>query len=130
MIRYVYTILYVERVACSVAFYQKAFGFDLKFMTPDESYAELLTGATTLAFASKELANSNLKEGFQTSDLSAHPFGIELGFVVEDVPAAVERAQKAGATLTEAPKQKPWGQTVAYLRDTNGFLIELCTPMG
>jgi lactoylglutathione lyase len=24
----------------------------------------------------------------------------------------------------------PWGQTVAYVRDNNGFLVELCTPMG
>jgi hypothetical protein len=25
---------------------------------------------------------------------------------------------------------KPWGQTVAYLRDINGVLVELATPMG
>ena len=24
---------------------------------------------------------------------------------------------------------KPWGQTVGYIRDIDGFLIEICTPM-
>lgn len=23
-----------------------------------------------------------------------------------------------------------WGQTVAYVADLNGFVVELCTPMG
>ena len=27
------------------------------------------------------------------------------------------------------PATKPWGQTVAYLRDNSGFLVEICTPM-
>jgi lactoylglutathione lyase len=29
-----------------------------------------------------------------------------------------------------APTKKPWGQTVAYVRDLDGHLVELCTPMG
>jgi lactoylglutathione lyase len=36
---------------------------------------------------------------------------------------------QAGAIIIEEPKQKPLGQTVAYLRDIDGFLIEICTPM-
>jgi hypothetical protein len=28
------------------------------------------------------------------------------------------------------PVSKPWGQTVAYVRDLDGFLVELCTAMG
>jgi hypothetical protein len=24
----------------------------------------------------------------------------------------------------------PWGQTIAYVADINGFLVALCTPMG
>jgi hypothetical protein len=24
----------------------------------------------------------------------------------------------------------PWGQTIAYVADINGFLVELCTPVG
>jgi hypothetical protein len=25
--------------------------------------------------------------------------------------------------------EKPWGQVVAYVRDLNGYLVEICTPM-
>lgn len=26
------------------------------------------------------------------------------------------------------PERQPWGQTVSYVRDPDGFLVELCTP--
>ena len=62
MINFAYTILYVEDVTKSIAFYEKAFGFTRKFVTPDNSYGELLTGNTTLSFASIDLAKTNLKD--------------------------------------------------------------------
>ena len=42
---------------------------------------------------------------------------------------SLNNAIAAGATLVEKPKTKPWGQTVAYVRDPDGFLVEICTPM-
>jgi len=129
-IKYAYTILYVADVAKSVAFYEAAFGFERKFITPENDYAELLSDGTTIAFASLELAQHNLKEGFEVSALKNKPFGIELGFVTDDVEEALLQAQKAGAIIAVAPVQKPWGQTVAYIRDLDGFLIELCTVVG
>lgn len=129
MIKFAYTILYVSDVEKSVAFYEKAFQFSLKFISPNSTYAELITGETTLSFAHKELASSNLPEGFQESSLSTKPFAIEIGFTTENVENLLEQAIQAGGILVAAPKQKPWGQTVAYVRDLEGFLIELCTPM-
>ena len=35
----------------------------------------------------------------------------------------------AGATSVGEPAAKPWGQTVAYLRDKDCHLVELCTPL-
>ncbi len=129
MIKFAYTILYVSDVSKSVEFYENAFGFERKFITPDNDYGELNVGETTLSFASKTLANSNLKNGFIESDLSIKPFGIEIGFVTDNVEGTIQKAVKAGAIITENPKQKPWGQTVAYVRDIDGFLIEICSPM-
>jgi len=129
MIKFAYTILYVEEVQKTIAFYEQAFGFSQKFMTPDNSYAELISGATTLSFASKALANTNLKDGFIGSTLDQKPFGIEIGFSTIDVSDAVNRAVDAGAVLLAAPTTKPWGQVVAYVRDPDGFLIEICTPI-
>jgi uncharacterized glyoxalase superfamily protein PhnB len=89
-----------------------------------------LVGETTLSFASTALAQSNLTEGFTQSSLKDKPFGIEIGFTTENVAATVLQAVNAGATIVENPKTKPWGQVVAYVRDIDGFLIEICTPMG
>jgi len=70
MIKLGYTILYVSDVTKSVEFYESAFGFSRKFITPENDYAELLTGETTISFVSKELANSNLRFLFQVGALA------------------------------------------------------------
>ncbi len=129
MIKFAYTILYVQDVTKAIEFYEKAFGFARKFVTPDNDYGELFVGETTLSFVSITLAKSNLTGGFMESNLIDKPFGIEIGFTTEDVEEAVTIAKNAGATIVENPKTKPWGQIVAYVRDIDGFLIEICTPM-
>jgi lactoylglutathione lyase len=129
MVKFGYTILYVEDVEKSIVFYENAFGFSRKFIAPGNNYGELSTGETTISFASKNLAKTNLKDGFIESSLEAKPFAIELGFITDEVGELVQKATSFGALLVAEPKQKPWGQIVAYVRDLDGFLIEICTPM-
>jgi lactoylglutathione lyase len=129
MVKLGYTILYVSNVTKSIEFYESAFGFERKFITPENDYAELSTGETTISFASMDLANSNLKSGFLQSNPTNKPFGIELALVTETVLETMEQAVSAGATIVEKPIQKPWGQTVGYIRDLDGFLLEICSPM-
>lgn len=129
MIKFGYTILYVENVETAITFYENAFGFSRKFVTPENDYGELSTGETTLSFASKKLAAQNLKEGFIESNLEAQPFAIEIGFITDDVPETVQKATTFGAVLVKEPTQKAWGQIVAYVRDLDGFLIEICTEV-
>jgi catechol 2,3-dioxygenase-like lactoylglutathione lyase family enzyme len=130
MVKLGYTILYVSDVTKSIEFYEAGFGFQRKFVTPENDYGELLTGETTLSFASVALAHSNLTNGFQESKPSNPAFGFEIGLVTEHVQETLDKAVQCGAQLVEPAKQKPWGQTVAYIRDLDGFLIEVCTPMG
>ena len=129
MVKFGYTILYVANVTSSIEFYENSFGFNRKFITPGNSYGELETGQTSIAFTSLDMASQNLKNGFLQSDLINKPFAIELAFVTNDVEAIVNRAKQFGATIVEEPKTKPWGQTVAYVRDIDGFLIEICSPI-
>ena len=63
----------------------------------------------------KNLVNSNLKNRFIKSDLKNKPFGIELGFVTENVTETIERAKNNGGIIIEKAKQKPWGQLVACI---------------
>jgi len=129
MIKFAYTILYVEDVVKTINFYEQAFGLTKKFITPDNSYGEVISGETTLSFASKALALSNLKEGFTESNINDKPFGLEIGFTTDDVQGAIKQAIESGAKLYAEPKEKPWGQVVSYVRDLDGFLIEICTPV-
>lgn len=126
MVTYGYTIVYVGHVEATLAFYAKAFGFTQKFISPEKDYGELDTGSTTLAFASYTIAEYN---GVQIEKRSSDdlPAPFEVAFVTDDIEGTWKQAVKAGAEVVKEPTQKPWGQTVGYLRDINGFLVEVCT---
>lgn len=127
--KFAYTIFYVKDVTETIDFYEKAFGFEKKFVTPENDYAELVSGETTIAFASVGLGNTNIKEGFIESSPSNKPFGFELAFTTIQIEEDFERAKNAGAIEVHGILEKPWGQKVGYVRDINGFLIEICTPI-
>ncbi|WP_114818977.1 VOC family protein [Chryseobacterium sp. KLBC 52] len=129
MIKFKYVILYVEDVEMSMNFYKNTFDTEIKFITPEKDYGELLTGETSLSFASVSLANSNIKKGFTTAKNEDQPFGMELGFTTVDVEALVEKAIKNGAVLYEDIALKPWGQKTAYIKDPNNYLVEICTEI-
>ena len=127
--KFAYTILYVKNVPKTLDFYEKAFGFHRKFMTDENDYGELISGETTIAFASFELGNLNFKTGFEKITNSKRPIGIELAFTTETIEADFQKAIRFGAKEFASLIEKPWGQKVGYLRDNNGFLIEICTPV-
>lgn len=121
-----YTILYVADVRKSLAFYAAAFGLETRFLHPSGDFGELETGGTALAFSSRELIRS-LGKNPQPARPEAPCF--EIALTTDDVEAALARAVAAGATLKQPAERMPWGQTVAYVADIDGFLVELCTPM-
>lgn len=127
--KFAYSIIYVQNVAKTLDFYEQAFGFTRKFITPENDYAELATGETTIAFASVKLGNSNFDKGFEPIKPNSKALGIEFAFTTDDLEADFEKAINAGATEYQAITEKPWGQKVGYVLDNNGFLIELCTPI-
>jgi lactoylglutathione lyase len=121
-----YTILYVENVASTLSFYQNAFGLTQRFLHESGDYGELETGATALAFASRGMLRDMHKNPHPPNP-DAPTF--EIALTTDQVAEAVKRAVDAGATLVQDVEVMPWGQTIAYVRDLNGFLVELCTPM-
>ena len=123
-----YVIFYVEDVASTVQFFTAAFGLPQRFVTPQGDYGELVTGSTTLAFASLDLASSGVGGAqFVTHDLAGPSLAASVTLTTDDVPGALATAVAAGGTAVTEPTTTPWGQTVAYLRDPNGILVELAT---
>jgi len=129
VMNFAYTIIYVPSPEEALAFYESAFGFERRFLAEGGDYGELDTGVTTLSFASEGMADHVFPNGYQRHRPDAEPFAYEIGFTTDDVAGAVDKAVGAGATLILAPEERPWGQTVAYVRDLNGVLVEICTPM-
>jgi len=122
-----YVLLYVDDVEKTIGFYESAFGQERKFVH-ESGYGEMNTGSTRLGFVTHELAESN-GVTYAKPQAGGEAPPIEIAFVTDDVAAAYEKAVKAGAVAVAQPGEKPWGQTVAYVRDVNGFLIELCSPI-
>ena len=127
-----YAILFVKDVEATLSFYEKAFGLTRRFFHDEQgkAYGELETGAAQLAFCSLPLVQEQLNQPeIQLASPTKPPLGFEIALLTSDVPALFARAVKAGATVVRDPAAKPWGQTVAYLRDKDGHLVELATPM-
>jgi uncharacterized glyoxalase superfamily protein PhnB len=123
-----YTIFYVADVVATVAFYEKAFGLTRRFVHESNLYAEMETGSTALAFAGEAMAEMN-GVSIRPNRLGDVAAGIEIALVTDDPAAAYKNAVAAGAIAVKPPVLKPWGQTVAYVRDLNGCLIEICSPV-
>ncbi len=121
-----YVIAYVENVAASLDFYERAFGLERKFLTPEGDYGEMATGSTTLAFAARRMI-AEMGKSPGKADAKAPVF--EIAFTVDDVASAYARALENQAVAVQEPKQMPWGQTICYVSDPDGFLVEICTPI-
>jgi len=123
-----YVILYVPNVTASVLFYERAFGLKRRFVHEDGGYGEMETGATVLAFVDEAFIATSV--GPLTLNRPGQaPAAFEVSFVSDDVATDFRKALSAGATPVLAPAQKPWGQTISYVCDNNGILVELCSKV-
>ena len=122
-------IFYIVDIKKSLVFFKDVFVCETAFIHESGTYAELATGATTLAFVSESLASSNLPKGYKKNSNDEPPLGCEIVFTSKDVMPLYQKALSSGAEDIAAPTQKPWGQTVAYIRDPNGILIEIASPI-
>lgn len=125
-----YSAFFVSDVPATVAFYDKAFGFRLRYMHPSCGYAELETGDTLLCFVSDDFVeNAGLIGGlaYTPNRPQANPVAAQVAFVCDDIDGDWARAIAAGAVVVKKLEAKPWGQTAGYLRDCNGIIVELNT---
>ncbi len=117
-----YALFYVDDVEKSMTFYHNAFGLQKGFLHESGQYGEMVTGETKLGFVGHTVASSN---GFDYQKVNR----CEIAFVAQDVSAAYQKALSAGATALSSPSSKPWGQVVSYVKDCNGNIVEICSPL-
>ena len=124
-----YLILYVDDVPTTLAAWEAAFGLERRFLHDDGNYAELATGDTVISLAETGFGRDHFSDPTTRAMFDRAPSRFEVGFVSEDVPAAWARAVEQGMTAVVEPVEKPWGQVVGWVRDDNGILVEIASPM-
>ena len=120
-----FVILYTRDVANKMAFYERAFGMQKKFLADQGVYGEM-DGEVPLQFVQEDFAGGYVSD-FVPNRAERPPAATEIGFLCEDAPAAYQRAIDAGCTSISPPAKRPWGPTIAFVRDDEGVLIELCS---
>jgi lactoylglutathione lyase len=123
------TLLYVQDVQASIGFYEEAFGLERDAKVPAELGDIFQRSAgSTLGFVQRDFTEDHVGGVARVAPERDAPPVIVL-FAVPDVDAAYRRAIDAGARSVRAPEDKPLGFRVAYVRDRDGFLVELATPI-
>ncbi|KAH0663361.1 uncharacterized protein Mb0911c [Solanum tuberosum] len=123
---FAYTVVYCKDVAKSVAFYAKAFGYNVRRLDENRKWGELESGATTIAFTPMHQHETDDITGHvQTPQSRGDRQAIELCFDYVDIDAAYKRAIENGAVAVSEPEEKKWGQKVGYVRDPDGNVVRM-----
>ncbi|CAA3014907.1 Hypothetical predicted protein [Olea europaea subsp. europaea] len=114
--RYAYTVVYVRDVAKSIAFYAKAFGYQVRRLDHSNSIVEKYeSGETTIALTSAHQHKTDDLTGEVHLPQSSHERNpIEVCFDYSDVDFAYKNAIENGAIPISEPEEKEWGQKVGW----------------
>jgi uncharacterized glyoxalase superfamily protein PhnB len=88
-------------------------------------HAELSFAGVQLAFFTR----AGMEEMAPGSMIGAGYGSFTLGFEVADVDAECARLAAAGVEVVKPPATHPWGCRSAWLRDPDGNIVDLITPV-
>ena len=115
--------LITEDVGRLAAFYARISGVPASWSTPD--FAELHTAVGTLAIGSTRTV---ALFGAGSARAADNHIAI-LEFLVDDVDAEYHRIQQEPTEFVNEPTTMPWGNRSLLLRDPDGNLVNLFTPV-
>jgi predicted RNase H-like nuclease/predicted enzyme related to lactoylglutathione lyase len=110
--RLVFVALHVRDFAASAWFYREAFGVEFQQGQEPEPHAEVSWREGAYLHLALFPADAGPTQN------------AEIGFHVDDLDLAHNRAVAAGAEVVREPRDEPWGRTAAY-RDPDGNLVTL-----
>jgi catechol 2,3-dioxygenase-like lactoylglutathione lyase family enzyme len=127
--------LAVDALERSLEFYREGLGFHSPGITGTEWAGDETTPAGAVAmfelngglilalYPRSELAKD---AGIPVEPPSSGQFSIgQLVASKDDVDALLAEAKAAGATVTDAPHERPWGIYSGYFQDPDGYLWEI-----
>ncbi|CAA3003296.1 Hypothetical predicted protein [Olea europaea subsp. europaea] len=115
--RYAYTVVYVRDAAKSVAFYAKAFSYQVRRLDHSNRRGELESGKTTIALTYAHQHKTDDLSGEVCMPQSSH----------ERNP--IENAVENDVVPVSEPEEKEWRQKVGYVRDIDGIVVRMGSYM-
>jgi uncharacterized protein len=119
----------------SLAFYRDGLGWPTKGIVATELHDEISGAAGAIALF--ELQNGLQLSLYPRTELAKDanqemsvksPTEFSLGYLAkskEEVDALLNQAKVAGATITDEPRDRPWGIYSGYFQDLDGHLWEI-----
>jgi uncharacterized glyoxalase superfamily protein PhnB len=117
------TVRGLQRVIVSVADLGPALGLYRDALGFREQYR---TGEVVMLAAGEGGLELMLHQRPPTAGL----YSVAVSYLVDDVDATAAAAEKAGATVVDAPDDQPWGERQAVLTDLDGHVFCLVKPKG
>lgn len=126
--RHILTILAVADLHRAIAFYDRAFAWTAAVDVP--VYREyLLPGGMRLGLYQREGFARNTG-ALPTVTPAGAITATELYLRVDDLPAAVDALEAAGARLLSPAAPRDWGDEAAYFADPDGNVLVVARPVG
>lgn len=117
-----YVVLFVENLERSLAFYTQRLGLPVRHRA--EGYVELAVEGPKFGLLERWRLPALVGE----AESGTPPSGThesEVAFLVDNIDEVYARLCALGVAFLRAPEDRPWGQRTAYLKDPDGYLIEL-----
>lgn len=121
-------ILAVADVGRSVEFYRDVLGFAVDALYDDPPYASLSTAGMRLSLAEQGHASEDRPGVMMVAPPDPASAAVVLVLEVEDCLAVHRRLLAEGADLLADPYSPPWGGHRFFVRDPDGYLVEVEQP--
>jgi predicted enzyme related to lactoylglutathione lyase len=106
-----------------VAFYEQALGVTAEWAT--DQFAEIVTPGATIAISATALIDR-----FAAGSVAPRANGgMMIEILVDDVDAERDRVAELAGGLVMEPTTLPWGNRSLLLRDPDGNVVNLFTPV-
>ena len=121
--------LLVDRFDECFRFYRDIMGFRVTWGKEGEGYGSFDTGSGAIALFKRELMARDVGTAGLPSEARCQD-RVALVFQVENLKAEAARLKRQGVRLITEPTERPdYGISVIHLRDPDGNLIEVFSPM-
>ncbi len=119
-IHYLHTKLQVSDLDVAIRFYEAAFGYTVRSRRPGPQDSEI--AFMVLPGEANEIQLCRYPD---EEEVVVPPRLMHLAYRVGDLDAVLPQALQAGAVLVSEPYVLPSGSRVAFIRDPQGYEIEL-----